>query len=114
MRIAIINPPHEYLIQPNAQAPLGLAYLSSMIKKYRPHVQVDILNYSHKTIKEAINDIDQYDVYGYTATVVDYFTCEEMVDGVKERFPNSTHILGGPHATISHDLVNIENFRFYR
>ena len=110
MKIALINPPHPYLIQPNAQAPLGLAYLSAMIKKYRSETEVKILNYSHKSIEETINTIPEYDVYGYTSTVVDYWNIVEVVKGIKKRFPNSIHILGGSHATLSYNQMPMDDF----
>ena len=110
MRIALINPPHPYLIEPNAQAPLGLAYLSAMIKQHRPDVEVQILNYSHKSIQETIDTIGEFDVYGYTATVVDYFNIVDVVKGIKKRFPNSLNIIGGSHATLSHDQMPMDKF----
>ena len=105
MKIALINPPHPYLVQPNAQAPLGLAYLSAMIKKYKSDVKVDILNYSHKTVEEVVEEIEVYDVYGYTATVVDYYTCENLAKKIYNKY-TGCHIIGGSHATLSYNTIN--------
>jgi len=103
MKIALINPPMPYLVVPDQQAPLGLLYLSAMIKRHRSDVGIEVLNLSGSFVEEAAGSIGEFDVYGYTATCTDYLNVVGMSRLVRARFPKALQIIGGPHATLSND-----------
>lgn len=64
MKIILIYLPHPYLNQPDAQAPIGLMYLASILEK-SGH-QVILKNYSSYLTHEAISDLPEADFYGIT------------------------------------------------
>jgi len=106
MRVALINPPMPYLVVPNQQMPLGLAYLSAMVKREMGDVEVSLLNLSDLSIGRSISGIAEFDVYGYTATCVDYLNVLKLARGVARRFPGALHVIGGPHATLSSGSID--------
>ena len=49
MKICLINPPHPYLKQPTAQAPLGLLYIAAALRTQ--NIDVEVLDISDKYLK---------------------------------------------------------------
>lgn len=105
MRLVLINPPHPYLVNPNAQVSLGLAYISASVKTYRPAVDVRLVNYSALTVEQAAAQAPDADVYGYTGTCLDFANVVRLSKLIRRRFPESLHILGGPHATTMSETI---------
>jgi radical SAM superfamily enzyme YgiQ (UPF0313 family) len=110
MKIKFINPPQPYLITPKTQVPLGLLYLSSVIKRDRPNVDVELLDFSADSIDDAALKIGEADVYGFTATSLDYQTQTELMRKIRERFPRATYIVGGPHASVMFEDVLCDGY----
>lgn len=110
MKIKLINPPQPYLITPQTQVPLGLLYLSAVVKRDRPGVQIQALDCSVEKVEDAANKIEEADVYGFTATSLDYYTQVKLMKKIRERFPRATYIIGGPHASVMHKDVLCDGF----
>lgn len=100
MRLVLVNPPQPYLIEPQTQVPLGLLYLSSVVKRDRPHVDVRVFDASPYSVEEAAGRVGPADVYGFTATTLDYAAASAMSGLLMSMYPDSRHIIGGPHATV--------------
>ena len=109
MKITLINPPHPHLVKPDSQAPLSLMYLVSILRSYG--YEVELLNLSSKTLEESVKLIPtDSDLYGITATSVDYPICEDLVRLFREVKPEAQVILGGAHPTLAPTLVNFAVF----
>jgi radical SAM superfamily enzyme YgiQ (UPF0313 family) len=109
VRLILINPPQPYLIEKHNQTPLGILYLSAVVKRERPDIEISILDLSGcASVKSA--EIPRADVYGYTATSLDYFSCVDVMCETKKRHPGATHIIGGPHATAMPDSCYMDGF----
>lgn len=109
MKIKLINPPQPYLITPQTQVPLGLLYLSAILKKYGCE-DVEVLDMSIKSVAEAAKNMEEADVFGFTATSLDYHTQVDLMKALRLRFPGSTYIIGGPHATVMTEDVLSDGF----
>jgi len=99
MRLALINPCQPYLVEQHTQVPLGLLYLSAVLKRNCPDVQAQLVDASALSVQEAVEEMDEFDVYGFTATSLDYATVLDMREELQQRFPDAVFIVGGPHAT---------------
>lgn len=89
MKATLINPPRSYLIEPEAQAPMGLLYIAAVLEEEGWEVQYVDLAFTDK--------IPEADLYGITATSADYPDAVEVAKGLKDR--EGKIILGGRHAT---------------
>jgi len=109
MRVILINPPHPYLVQPDAQAPLGLMYLAAVVRDQGS--AVELVNLSGVAEVEALELIPSgADLYGFTATCVDYGLCERIAAQLKARELSTEIVIGGPVATVSPEVVNLHVF----
>jgi radical SAM superfamily enzyme YgiQ (UPF0313 family) len=107
MKICLINPPHPFLTQPDSQAPSGLLYLASSLKKCRPEVDVELVNLSSVRTKDLKNwKIPYADIYGLTGTCMDYGLNERIAWMIKREYPGAKVIIGGPHATVCPEYIN--------
>jgi len=57
MKISLINPPQPYMIEKHTQAPLGLLYLSAILKREGRIKGIEVLDFSADTIEKAISKI---------------------------------------------------------
>lgn len=103
MKFALIYLPHPYLRQPDAQAPLGLMYLASVLNAN--NIEVELCNYSSILTHEAITRLPEADIYGITVTSLELPQANRFAHLIRERFYNSKIILGGP-GTISSEFVD--------
>lgn len=103
MKVVLIYLPHPYLVQPDAQAPLGLMYLAAVLQDHR--VDVQIRNYSSFSVADAIVDLPPADVYGITITSMELPQANRFSKQIKRKYPESTIFLGGP-GTYTDELVN--------
>jgi len=110
MKIKLINPPQPYLITAKTQVPLGLLYISAVVKRDRPEVELELLDFSADAVEDAAMNIEEADVYGFTATSLDYFTQVKLMNKIRERFPRATYIIGGPHASVMTEDVLCDGF----
>lgn len=113
MKVLLINPPHPYLKQPYSQAPLGLMYIASFLRKH--NVDVDILDLSGEKLDSSYESkISRADIYGLTGTVVDRPSCAHVSQTLKKIYPEAKVILGGP-LTLSYSFLRdlpIDSFVF--
>lgn len=93
MRVCLINPPHPYLKQPTAQAPLGLLYVAAALKN--KNIAVEILDVGDKYYKDSFQ-IPEADLYGITGTVLDRVSCIETSAKIKKQYPKTKVVIGGP------------------
>lgn len=103
MKVCLIYLPHPYLKQPDAQAPLGLMYLTSILKQ--ESIDVILKNYSSCLTYEAIEDLPEADIYGITVTSLELPQANRFAHLIKEKFWKSKIILGGP-GTLSSEFVD--------
>jgi radical SAM superfamily enzyme YgiQ (UPF0313 family) len=109
MKVALINPPHPYLIKPDSQAPLGLMYLASVLR-VNGH-EASIVNLSRYGEHEARLHVPlDADLYGFTATCIDYPTCERLAARMREWLAKAPIVIGGPHPTVAAKYVNLAVF----
>jgi len=105
MKVTLLYLPHPYLKQPDAQAPIGLLYLVASIEKNHPDTEVEVCNFSHSLTHEAIASLPESDVYGISVTSLELLQANRFAHLIKERFPNSKVLLGGP-GTFTDEFVD--------
>jgi anaerobic magnesium-protoporphyrin IX monomethyl ester cyclase len=103
MKTTLIYLPHPYLSQPDSQAPLGLMYLASVLRNN--DIDVQIKNYTSFSTDEAINDLTESDIFGITSTSVELLQANRFAKRIKDKFPNSYIIIGGP-GTYSDEFID--------
>ncbi|RJR51529.1 MAG: radical SAM protein [Desulfobacteraceae bacterium] len=109
MKIILINPPHPYLIKPYSQAPLGLLYLASVLRD--TCCEVELHNLSGFTEDQSLNILPlDADVYGFSATSVDYPLCERMASAIRRKNDRAKLLIGGPHATVAPETIDLSVF----
>lgn len=104
MRVCLIYLPHEYLVEPDAQAPLGLLYIASSLEKTTNH-EIILKNFSANNNEDALNDLPEADVYGITVTALELLQANDFAKEIKKKYPNSKIILGGA-GTFSDEYVD--------
>jgi radical SAM superfamily enzyme YgiQ (UPF0313 family) len=108
MKIALVNPPQPYLITPKTQVPLGLLYLSAIVKQNTLHT-VDLKECSTMTVDDAADQMGPYDIYGFTSTSLDYGT--QLLLSRKLRAKHGgLHVIGGPHASVMPEETLADGF----
>jgi len=105
MKVVFIYLPHDFLNQPDAQAPLGLMYLAAVLEQN--DIDVEIKNYSSYSKKTAIEDLSEADMYGITTTCLELPVANEFSKLIKIKYPNAKVVLGGP-GTISKEFVDFK------
>lgn len=88
-RIILVNPPSPFLISERVMPPLGIMYLSSVLKEAGHQVQM----------ANGGEIPDDADVVGITATTAQFLGAAEIASAIKKRNPRTHIVLGGPHAT---------------
>ncbi len=106
MRVVLIYLPHPYLVDPDAQAGLGLLYVASSLIQKTNH-DVVLCNFSSNTDQEALNDLPEADVYGLTVTALELLQANDFGKKIKQKFPNSKIVLGGA-GTFSNEYVDFD------
>lgn len=111
MKILLVNPPAENTIVGNNpeiideergfNPPLGLLYLASYLKKFRPEYQLEIIDspveeFSYPALKERIIASGP-DVVGMTAMTLTLLDVLKTCRIIKEINPKIKIVLGGPH-----------------
>lgn len=103
MRMLLVNPPQPYMIEKRTQAPLGILYLSAVIKRERKEIKdLIVLDSSIDSMKDAvfkIKNFGNFNICGFTATTLDYCLVLEMMRELKKTLKDTLFIIGGPHAT---------------
>jgi anaerobic magnesium-protoporphyrin IX monomethyl ester cyclase len=99
LRIALVNPPQKLLVDPGAYPPVGLGYLTAILRKCDYYC--DLLDLQGATQDEALALLASYNVVGYTA-VTPYYADTLQLAKANAR-PGVWQIIGGPHATITRE-----------
>lgn len=99
MKICFINPPHaDWCLANNA------AYLMFQSHYSRFGKNVDKVTFTpapykfnlYKDVSEILDEIGQNDIYLFSSYIWNYDICDELAKLVKERYPASICVLGGP------------------
>lgn len=92
-----INPPQN---TPYPQPPLGLASLSAFLEKNNRQVDILDANALNLTIEDIVSQVKGRHIIGITAMTPFVNTAIHIAKKIKLQNPDSTIILGGPHATL--------------
>jgi anaerobic magnesium-protoporphyrin IX monomethyl ester cyclase len=91
--VCLINPPHPYLAEPDAQQPLGLLYVASSCKS--SGLSTECWNLTNFSMEEDFS-IPEARVFGITGTSLDMSTINKLVKKLQEFFPEALFVVGGP------------------
>lgn len=100
MKILLIQPPLPNFLE-DPYPPLGLAYIAAMLEKNGYGVKIiDMppLKLSIKKIKPLIEKYEPF-IIGITCVAVNYNFCVQLSKIIKNIFPESIIVVGGPHVT---------------
>jgi len=89
--VSLVNPPQLELREPYAYPPLGLCYLASTLEGF--DVRIDNL------AGEREIHLEHADIFGVTFPSACKTSVKRVLHYIRERYPHSTIILGGPHPT---------------
>lgn len=92
--VCLIYLPKPFLKQPDAQAPLGLMYLAAVL--LQNNKSVILKNYSQYSYVDAIGDLPESKIYGITVTSLELLQANRFAVLIKNKYPKSKVILGGP------------------
>jgi len=96
MKVYLINPPSDFLLDDKSNVPLGLLYIHAYLKKN--DVDVTIVDLAGKKPEEWNIPLDG-DFYGVTATTPQFEDAQIIADMVK--IPTNYVVLGGVHGTVA-------------
>lgn len=105
MKIGLIYLPHPFLVEPDAQPPMGLLYLSAVLEKQ--NIPVQLFNFSALRDEQAIEQLEECDIFGITVTCLELLQANDFAKKIKQKFPESKVLLGGP-GTICDEYVDFE------
>jgi len=111
-RIQFINPPHPYLRQPKAQAPLGMLYVAAAARERGVEVALTDLSDRHWNDLGAFDDIPEASLYGITGTILDRTPCHKVAAFLKARDKRCRVVIGGP-ITLSPKHIDSRLFDAY-
>lgn len=95
MKLALILPPQPYLVTHHVQAPLGLLYLSAIVKRDVEGWETEVWDFSAGVPER----IPAADVYGFTANTLDWAVIVALKERIAKEYPEAEYIVGGPHVT---------------
>ncbi len=99
MKIALISNPVGYKHKPDFPPP-GIAYLGAVVHQ-RGH-EVVLIDGGLDSISRIINKVSSAkpDILGITCWTIDRHMVWKLCDALKKAVPDTTLIMGGPHATL--------------
>ncbi len=110
MKVALIQLPHFYgngESRPPECYPLGLGYISNSLRAAGiVHKGIDLWGMQYSP-SEALAKVDfsGYDFFGISAYVTQYKYLKEFSLRLKERYPDTPIICGGPGPTFSREII---------
>tara|TARA_Y100000310_G_scaffold291828_1_gene320067 strand:- start:2637 stop:3851 length:1215 start_codon:yes stop_codon:yes gene_type:complete len=93
MDVSFIQPPQNKITNDRLDPPLGLMYLSAVLKQSGHNVNILDFSGGYKP------DIPESDVYGFSTFTPSYNWCLDLKVHIKSKYPNARFISGGPHAS---------------
>ncbi len=108
-KILIVVPRYNYSIEPNFSYnfPLGLSYISAVLKKEGYNVDCLNLNHHHGTVEQLMKKTLGKKAYDFVCTgsnALGYLIVKTIIDSAR-KYSNSKFILGGPIITTEPELV---------
>jgi len=100
MKIIFIIPDMSWLYDYKAQFPLGILYLSKVLKKEGWTVEVFDSNVN------SIESIPEADVYGFSVVYNTYSNSIHLAQSIRKKFKNSCLIVGGVEPTLESSKFN--------
>ncbi len=105
--IVLVNPPSPFLIDQTAFPPLGLMYLASTLKKHEYEVKLIDLANKENNLRHELSNLDSAcsngsngsNLFLITATTPQYYYAKQIKNILKELYPESLIVVGGPHAS---------------
>lgn len=93
MKANIIIPSWSYWNEPLRPQPLTSLYLATILEDNGVDVEITDFRDGQKKVNKA-------DYYLYTIASPDLKECQQIARNIRQVYPDSTHIAGGPHPTI--------------
>ncbi len=109
MKLAFVNPPQPFLVDPCVYPPVGLCALVASVKKHRPTVGCELLDLAGHTQEQALKILRPFDVVGYTAQTATWNSALALAKANREQ----DHIIGGAHVTITRETDPVFRSTFY-
>lgn len=101
MEASFIIPVDERNTHPFRNQPLGSLYLLTILeeefKEEHDFSLIDLRGLNHEN---SIYYVPQKDIYFYSISTVEFLSVETTVKKIREVYPDSKHIAGGPHIEI--------------
>jgi len=101
MKVAFIQTPSPYLVRQDAQMPLGILYLATIVKAYMEH---EVKIFRPKNVED-MKDALGFDVICFSATTLEYPMARECAMYIRDNDRTIKILIGGTHvtATKNHD-----------
>jgi len=114
VKIAFVNPPTKYAVEPRVYPPVGLGYLAAAVNTRTKHV-AEVLDLAGHSIEEAAERIilGAYDIVGFTASSTYWADMLSTAAYVARFQPLVQLIVGGPHVTITRARPDLFRAVFY-
>lgn len=109
MRITFVIPPSPFLLDERVFPSLGVLKVAASARLLGH--DVDVVDLSG--IPDWVNDFEEADVFGITATMPQMPAAAEIANLLRRTYPDARLILGGPHPTLLHSSLthNVERAR---
>ena len=101
MKLALVNPPYDHMVDPYAYPPVNLGYLAAIVDQKCSWVECSLLNLAGYTLEAAAECLKDYDICGYTATSPYYQSTLKLARMTAR--PGIRQIIGGVHVTVTND-----------
>ena len=109
MKIGLINPNRE-IKEPAVH--LGLGYIAAYASKKHPDLEFRLLDTRVTNSNELANFLsNEFDIIGITATSQTFLEAVEYANTIREKYPKTPIVIGGPHISTVKEEV-IEKFPF--
>lgn len=101
MKICLINAPCTIIDDDNLEPSLGLLYIAAVLKENNYQVEICSMTgcKDDEEVDEKIKNIPKADVYGFTTYCTNYNNIKKCINYIREKYPDSFIVLGGPNAT---------------